>query len=380
MKHHIGRLLAGILLVLAVSAPSAFATPATVRIEGNTMAGTVVVNTTGSGVPGNATCQPNSAAEALDKATLGNWDRQTYVSTILGESHTYTHNDYWAFWINGSYSAVQGICDYIVQPGDEILLYPQVDGPGFQGTVFPLYFASVPAAVSAGVPYTVSVIKRVSDGTTTTSQPAVGVTVDDGTSTATTDANGQATLTTSTPGAFQLVAYGPNAVNSPRRTVTAVAPAAAAAPAAPTAPTPTEAPPAPVTPDTPPVVQPEPSVADTKAPIATIAGLRNRQHFRKGKGPRELKGSVADGGALKSVEVRLRRKAGKRCFAFNAKRERFTRTRCSRGAAWFSVGAQADWSYLLPARLRAGLYQLQVRATDAAGNQSSVQSLRFRVA
>jgi hypothetical protein len=378
MKHHIARLLAGIVLVLAVAAPSAFATPVTVRIEGNTMAGTVVVNTTGSGVPGNASCQLNSAAEALDKATLGNWDRQTYVSTILGESHTYTHNDYWAFWINGSYSATQGICDYIVQPGDEVLLYPQVDGPGFQGTVFPLYFASVPAAVSAGVPYTVSVIKRVSDGTTTTSQPAVGVTVDDGASTATTDANGQATLTTSTPGAFQLVAYGPDAVNSPRRTVTAVAVAAPVAPTTPTAAP--EAPPAPVAPDTPPIVQTEPSIADTQVPIATIAGLRNRQHFRKHKGPRELKGSVADSGALKSVEVRLRRKSGKRCFGFSAKRERFTRMRCSRDARWFSVGSTADWSYLLPKRLPRGLYQLQVRATDVAGNRSTNQSLRFRVA
>jgi hypothetical protein len=374
MKHHAARLLAGILLVLAVAAPSAFATPVTVRIEGNTIAGAAIVNTTGSPIPGNDSCLPNSAAEALDKATLGNWDRQTFVSTILGESHTYTHNDYWSFWINGSYSATLGICDYIVQPGDEILLYPQVDGAGFQGTIFPLYFASVPSTVAAGVPYTVSVVKRVTDGTTTTSQPAVGVTVDDGTSKATTDANGQATLVASTPGTFQLVAYGPNAVNSPRPAITAVAvPVPVAAPTAPT-----DAPPPPVVPDTPPAQ--EPSIADTQAPVATIAGLRNRQHFRKGKGPRELKGSVIDGAALKSVEVRLRRQTGKRCFGFNAKRERFVRMRCSRDAAWFDVGAQADWSYLLPARLRKGLYQLQVRATDAAGNQSSVQSLRFRVA
>src|SRR4051794_977685 len=176
MKHHLARLVAGILLVLAVAAPSAWATSATVRVEGDTIGGSAVVNTTGSGVPGNASCQPNSAAEALEKATNGNWDRQTYVSTILGESHVYSHSDYWSFWVNGSYSQV-GICDYIVQPGDELLLYPQVDGPGFMGTVFPLYFSSVPATVSTGIPYTVTVIERVTDGTTTSTQPAVGATV-----------------------------------------------------------------------------------------------------------------------------------------------------------------------------------------------------------
>ena len=35
--------------------------------------------------------------------------------------------------------------------------------------------------------------------------------------------------------------------------------------------------------------------------------------------------------------------------------------------------------YLLPKRLGRGLYQLQVRATDAAGNQSTNTSVRFRV-
>lgn len=375
MKHHLARLVAGILLVFAIAAPSAYATQATVRVEGNSVTSTTSVNTTGSGVPGNASCQNNSAAEALEKATAGNWDRQAFVSTILGESHTYSASDYWAFWVNGTYSATQGICDYIVQPGDEILLYPQVDGPGFVGTIFPLYFSSAPTAINAGIPYTVTVIKRVSDGTTTTSQPAVGATVSDGTNTATTDADGKATLVTYATGAVQLVASGPNMVTSPRRTVTSTSIADPVQPSSPADPVP-----GPVTPITQPITEPAPSETDTKAPVASIAGVQNRQRFAKGKGPRELKGSVADGGALKSVEVRLRRETGKKCFAFNGTSEKFSKIRCSADAAWFSVGSTADWSYLLPSKLRSGLYQLQVRATDAAGNQSTVQSLRFRVA
>jgi hypothetical protein len=121
-----------------------------------------------------------------------------------------------------------------------------------------------------------------------------------------------------------------------------------------------------------------PAAAD--APVVKIAGLRNHQHFRKHKGPRQLHGSVTSKGGVKRVEVRLRRQTGQRCLGFSAKRERFTRIRCSRDAAWFNVGDNAKWSYLLPSRLPAGRYQLQVRATDGAGHRSTVQSRRFRVA
>ncbi len=128
------------------------------------------------------------------------------------------------------------------------------------------------------------------------------------------------------------------------------------------------------------MLPPDSSQADTKAPIATITGLRNREHFAKHKGPRELKGAVTDDGSLSAVQIRLKRKTHRHCFVFDGKDERFEKRHCSHDAPWFGVGTTADWSYLLPHKLRSGLYQLQVRATDAAGNQSWVRSLRFRVA
>jgi hypothetical protein len=380
MTHHLARLLAGTILAFLALTTASWATPVTVRIEGNTLAGSLVVNTTGSGVPGVGACGPNSAGEALDKATLGNWDRSAYVSTILGETHDYSHNDYWAFWVNGTYSQV-GLCDYTVQPGDELLFYPQVDGPGFAGTVFPLYFSSVPSTVVAGAPYTVAVIQRTSDGSSTTTSPAIGATVSDGSSSAVTDSSGRATLTAPLSGPIQLVASQGSRVNSPRPSVAVVA----VVPTAPTPGAPTPVTPAPTSGAAPgPTPAPAPvtpaAQVDTRAPIVAIHGLRNREHFRKGRGPRELKGSITDNGSVRSVDIRLSRASGRRCFAFGPKHERFGRLRCSRKAAWFSVGSTADWSYLLPHRLRSGLYQLQVRATDGAGNRSTVQSVRFRVA
>ncbi len=369
MPHAFGRLVAGLILAFVLVTAPAGAATVTVRIEGNTVAGTTTVNTTGAGVPGNAACKPHSAGEALELATAGNWDRQMYVETIHGESHTYAESDYWAFWVNGSYSTV-GLCDYIVQPGDELLFYPQVDGPGFQGTVWPLYLTGVPAAVTAGQPYTVTVIERVSDGASTTSAPAVGATVSDGSTTAVTGPDGRATLIApSGPGTIRLVATQASRVNSPRPQVAVVAPAPAPAPEGP-APDPAPVVPSPVE---------SPAAVDTTPPVATISGLRNRQRFSRRRAPRELRGTVADEGAIASVELRLHRRHGRRCAAYDGATERFRRISCRREARWFRVGSSASWSYLLPRRLPSGLYQLQVRATDAAGNRSAIHSLRFRV-
>ncbi|UGS35389.1 DUF4430 domain-containing protein [Capillimicrobium parvum] len=372
MRYRFLRLFAVALVTLGLAATPALAVSTTVRIAGDTIGGTAVVNTPSANVPG-MRCAGSSAAGALDVATAGNWDRQEFVSTILGESHAYAHSDYWAFWVNGSYSQV-GACDYTVQAGDELLFYVQRDGPGFVGTVFPLYFSSVPAAVTAGAPFTVRVVRHVSDGNTTTPTPIAGATVTDGAgATATTGADGTATLVLGTPGTAKLQATAPASVPTPLATV-----AVSAAPVTEPGPAP-PAPPAPGEP-TPPA---EPSTAappaDRSAPLALIAGLRNGQHFSRRGAPRELHGTVADQGAVKQVQLRLERKRGKGCSSFSADRERFVKRSCGRGAAWFDAGDDASWSYLLPKRLGRGLYQLQVRATDAAGNRSTNASVRFRV-
>jgi len=39
-------------------------------------------------------CLGDSATGAIEKAVAGNWDQRKFVSTILGESHTYVDSDY----------------------------------------------------------------------------------------------------------------------------------------------------------------------------------------------------------------------------------------------------------------------------------------------
>jgi hypothetical protein len=372
MRYLFLRLFAVASVTLGLAAAPALAVPATVRIAGDQIGGSIVVSTPASLVAiSDGTCPAGSAAGALEVATAGNWDHERFINTIFGETHTYANRDWWAFWVNGQFSQL-GACDYIVQPGDELLFYVQKDDANFTGTIYPLYFSSVPSAVAAGQPFTVRVVRNSTDGTTTTSTPIAGATVTDGAgASATTGADGTATLTLTAPGTAKLQASAPQSVSSPLATVT-VNPAPAIAP-------PPEAAP-PATPETPPAVT-QPSIAapvvDRTAPVALLSGVR--KHFRHGHGPRTLRGPVADASGIEQVQVRLKRKRGKRCSAFSASRERFVRRSCKRGAPWFDAGSDASWSYLLPKRLRRGLYQLQARATDQAGNRSTNASVRFRV-
>ena len=66
------------------------------------------------------------------------------------------------------------------------------------------------------------------------------------------------------------------------------------------------------------------------------------------------------------------RKRGDRCWTFDGASERFERHRCG-GRDSFRIGDRADWSYLLPARLRRGRYTIRATAIDKAGNDSSTR-------
>jgi hypothetical protein len=168
MRFRFLRLFAVALVTLGIAAAPALAVPATVRIVGDTVNSTTTVQTPAGDVF--AGCPGSSGGGALNVATNGNWDKQMYVSTILGETHDYSNSDYWAFWVNGAYSQV-GACQYTVQAGDELLFYVQKDGPGFVGTIYPLYLSGVPSTATVGQPFTVTVRRHVSDGTTTTPTP-----------------------------------------------------------------------------------------------------------------------------------------------------------------------------------------------------------------
>jgi hypothetical protein len=116
---------------------------------------------------------------------------------------------------------------------------------------------------------------------------------------------------------------------------------------------------------------PAQALPDATPALASIAALGEQQVFARGRGPRSLGGSVAaDASGIRDVRLRLTRKHRGACQTFDAGRERLVKSRrCgTEGGLWFSVGDRAEWSYLLPFRLPAGRWVLDVRTVDGAGN------------
>jgi hypothetical protein len=114
-------------------------------------------------------------------------------------------------------------------------------------------------------------------------------------------------------------------------------------------------------------------------PRATIRGIRDGRAYARRGAPRELRGTVSPTPAgLRAVRLSLQRKRAGRCWAYSVPRERFVRRRCG-GHPAFSIGDEADWSYLLPERLDPGRYDLRVIAVDRAGNRDRVRRGRNRV-
>jgi hypothetical protein len=113
---------------------------------------------------------------------------------------------------------------------------------------------------------------------------------------------------------------------------------------------------------------------DKRAANAAFTTLPEGKKYKKGKGPRELRGHVADEpSGLADVRVRLTRTKAHACSTFDAKKERFVAMRkCGavRGK-WFSVGAKQDFAYLLPAKLGTGRYVLDLQVVDKAGNKTA---------
>jgi hypothetical protein len=179
--------------------------------------------------------------------------------------------------------------------------------------------------------------------------------------TATTGADGRATLTLATPGPVTIAATKAGRVRTAAVTcVTSGADGSCGTQLPPGTPLGTGA------------------QSDTSAPVATFAGLPDGKVFSRRRAPRELRGSVApDPSGLKSVRLSIVRKVGKRCWAFDGARERFKRHRCG-GTRSFRLGDRADWSYLLPRKLRTGRYTIKVVAIDKAGNTAATET-RIRV-
>jgi hypothetical protein len=373
-----------ILIVLAAlaslapaSALAAGPADVTVRVEdtGDTLLARSAVHTTTTPVvkDGNNahSCTGTSVAGALEVATGGNWsgtwsDAFGYsVEVILGESHLFSSDHYWGEFVNGVPG--NGACADELSAGDEVLFAPEPTD--FSASPDNPMYLSVPATAQRGVAFNVTVNEKVTTfdssppfASHTVTQPVQGASVGG----ATTDANGVAAVTLNATGPVGLRATHTGDIRTATETVCVhdgddgtcgtAAPGVPAAPAAPC------------------IHDGDDGLCGTpdhKATYGFIKSIREHQHFRKGRGPRELKGtSDPDASGLKDVELRLTRNDRGRCSRFSGTLLRFAQLkRCGAShGTWFSVGSKADWSYLLPKALGRGRYVLDLRTVDGAGN------------
>ena len=347
--------LAALLATLLLAAPAQAGPTVTVRVEGEQTTLLERTQVTLPDTPPPVTgCPMWTVAAAIEEATNGNWDRGSFAQTILGESHTFTRNDYWAEWLDAGsgYRYGNGICTDVMKNGDEALMLVDISAPA--PSAFPLDLEGLPAGIQVGQPVTVTVVSYVTDGTPGTGArtPVAGATVAGGGASAVTGADGTATVSFPQPGAFTVKASKPGSVVSPGERVTISA--------------------APVPPSTP------VTIADETAPRASFARPKNGKVYKRRRAPRKLSGSVtADPSGLLSVRLSILRKVGDRCWAFDGDRERFERHRCG-GRRSFKIGDRAEWSYLLPKRLGRGRYVIRAVAIDNAGNDS-VERVVIRV-
>jgi hypothetical protein len=350
--------------LLALSAAPALAAPAnvTVRVEGaaSTLVESVRVTTTAAPVSkAGGDCSGTSAGGALDRATGGDWDAtySTYghfITTIKGQAPA--NDDYWTVWVNHR-ATPTGACTTELQEGDEVLYfvdrctYDVVADACSNAPVQPLGLTAQPNAILGGS----GEVSVVSYDATGKASPVEGAKVSGPGIAVATNAAGKAIVPFTVAGAIRLQATKPGLVRSETRDVM-------------------------VSVKGPPPGLDRPSTVaapDRTAPKGTLTGVKDQQVFTSG--PRELRGSFsADPSGIRTVKLRLTKRAGKRCWYFSGKLERFRGTRCGRGS-YFTIGDRADWSYLLPAQLGPGRYVLDAIAIDGAGNRTPLRRGSTRV-
>jgi hypothetical protein len=375
-------LLAGALLSLVLASAAHAAAPATVtvRVEGVSQTllapTTVTTNSTPVGKDGNPahTCAGGSAAGALELATSGNWGGEWFESfgysaeTILGEAHVFepgaAANYFWSYWLDGKASSV-GICEGELESGQSILFFPECfsEVSACPPPPNPLDI-DAPSIAEAGSPFTVTVTSH--DNVSGAASPAAGATVSDGGVQATTDASGHATLALSSTGTQLLRVTAPNSVRSEASVCVHKGNDGNCGTVSPTGVT---------TPGTVPVA---PAYKGPFAVVAHTTGLLEGHVYSAKTAPQVLHGTVATHSRIVSVSLKLRRSYRGRCFAYSGVKERFQPARCGVGS-YFGVGSTPSFSYLLPSALAPGRYVLDIEATDAAGNKTSLARGSTRV-
>jgi hypothetical protein len=251
--HHIGvstirRALVLALLALAASASLAGAARVTVRVEGESrtlLAPTVVTigdgtrtarTWNGSGSLPN-TCDDDTAYQAIELATSGNWDRALYAETVLGESHTFASgSEYWIPYHDNNY-ADWGICDLHLTDGDVLLMQAGVSGeaPDYIPDAVPIELARIGSGnIAPGGRLTVRLTAWVPSDIFGTQDPEdpnhwiippseatypAGYTVTAGSASGRTDSNGEVTITMRDTGRVSVQASMPGSSTNWSRSV-----------------------------------------------------------------------------------------------------------------------------------------------------------------
>ncbi len=363
------------LLVFASAALASGPTSVTVRVEGAnaTLVPPTVVTTTiapmiKDGDPEHS-CPGTSALGALQLATGGNWSgpwepkyKQYVLFSIDGENHEFGSGAYWDLWINHKYSEI-GACEAEPETGQEILLFPcsetAAECPSPLGI-------EAPASADIGeVPITVEKYSA-----TGQASPVAGASVTDASST--TEAGGHATLNFPSPGEYTVQATAPGLVRDEVTICVHNANEGACGASGPSGSSTGSSGSGGV------LGYSSSSYKGPYAVVAKIAGLIDGHRYAKGRAPRVLSGKVLAHTGVASVSLRLRRSYKGRCYAYNGASDRFGSARCGEGS-FFKVGTQSSFSYLLPEALRPGRYVLDVQATDAAGNRTTLARGSSRV-
>ena len=203
-------------MIAPASALAAGGTSVTVRVEGlkrTLLAPTVVHTKTGwitkAGTP-RGQCPATSATGALDVATHHRWNGNygsvgLAITSILGETHTFTSPYYWSVWVDGKF-AQSGACQLKLHRGEQVLFAAVSDT--FNG--YPLVIVT-PRTASTGKAFTVKVDYV---GKTGKLVPLAGATVSVAGHSGKTDSHGTVPLTAHHAGLYTLKADKPGYIRA----------------------------------------------------------------------------------------------------------------------------------------------------------------------
>jgi len=337
---------------------------------------TQVTTTTTPVVKDGGSCSGTSAAGALELATKGNWEGHWNsgfgdyeVLSIEGQAYPFepgsNKNLFWSFWLNGAESST-GVCGAQLHPGDQVLFFP-----GCFGSECPpapnVLGVEVPKVAEVASPVPVTVVSHPSAGGEPV--PAAGATVSSEGASGKTDTGGHATLTFSRAGSYTLhvtaAAEGTASVPAEAAVCVHAGNDGTCGTSAPLTSSGAQTPANSATPQAKAYVGPNAIVAD-------LTGLIDGHRYARGDAPRVLAGKVTAHTPVTAISLRLRRTYRGRCWAYDGKRERFLPVRCRQGGFFRIASAGNSFSYLLPSRLPAGRYVLDIKATDAAGDHTTL--------